>query len=802
MIGGKLTELDKKLQTPFSFPPPECFEPGEQHADQGSALMSAQPQDSAIAVLQEVPGILKSLPNWVSWKLVSGSKVPFVCGTRQHASSTDPTTWTTFEKAAENAVISNTEGIGFVIDGEAIKQQLVGFDLDGCRNPETGELAPWAEELLDRIPSYTEYTPSGYGLRIWVRGKLPGSDRVFNLDPKVGFGDKVKVEVFDHARYFTVTGKTYYSDADTIDEFDLKDVYLICQQLRDKFPASPKARTETEATRSSVQFKLSGTTLTTKLELMMHGTVTSRTPFVIEDGHGNSAESNSQSEMDLSLATQLAIKHGDNPDLIDDDFRKSSLYREKWERKDYSENTINRAIRTAAKMQSESDQKAITNTVESDSVTGFEHELSTEEYESQLEQEWPVIPLKPQPGPEWTDAIYYGLAGDIVRKASQFNEAHPAGMLLDLLVSLGSMFGRSCYFNINSTRHYSNEFMARVGDSSYSRKGGGRDEIDRLLKQVDKEWFNNRTISGFGSSEAIIAQVKDTTVQQRFDKKSNGFIDTVVPGVNDKRLCIREGELASVFLLAGKAESRADVVLRDGWDSKPLKNVVKGKNQDGISNSAGCQEPHISISGDTTRSELVAKMPDGADDNGFGNRFLYTYVYRVQLCPLGGPEIDWANEISKLYDVIHFAQQQGCVGLTSSAKNTWMRMYLQIENNHLPGLAGKMTSRAAAHIRRLALIYAMLDQASSVDVKHLRAAQALWDYAEDSAQFIFNGTTKGQIKLLQWLEKQQQPVTLSNVREDFYQKHLKAERVKSIVADLVQLKRIQQTGDTYQIVKR
>jgi hypothetical protein len=427
--------------------------------------------------------------------------------------------------------------------------------------------------------------------------------------------------------------------------------------------------------------------------------------------------------------------------------------------------------------------------------------LSSEEYELELIKEYPVFPLKPQPGPEWSNDVLYGLAGDIVRKASQHNEAHPAGMLVDLLVSLGNMFGRTCYFNINATRHYSNEFMARVGDSSLSRKGGGRDEIDRLLKMVDGDWFRNRTVSGFGSAEAVIAQVKDEAISKRFDKRKKEFVDTVVPGVDDKRLFIREGELASVFLLASKSESRADVVIRDGWDGKPLRNLVKGQNADGINNSAFCEEPHISISGDTTRAELMMKMPDGADENGFGNRFLYTYVYRVQLCPLGGPEIDWTQEVIALCRVISFAQKQGCVGLTASAKTTWNRMYVDIENNHLPGLAGKMTARAAAHIRRLALILAMLDLSSSIDVKHLRAAERVWEYCKDSAQFIFSGTTKAQIKLLQWFRKQEQPVTLSQIRDDCYQRHEKADVIKERVAELVRLKHLKQIDDTYQIAE-
>jgi DNA replicative helicase MCM subunit Mcm2 (Cdc46/Mcm family) len=128
-------------------------------------------------------------------------------------------------------------------------------------------------------------------------------------------------------------------------------------------------------------------------------------------------------------------------------------------------------------------------------------------------------------------------------------------------------------------------------------------------------------------------------------------------------------------------------------------------------------------------------------------------------------------------------------------------MYTQIENSHLPGLAGKMTSRAAAHIRRLAMIYAMLDLSPAVDVKHLRTAQSLWNYCEDSAQYIFNGTTKDQVKLVSWMRKQTEPITLPAIREGFYQRHKKAEHVKQVVKDLIRVGLVKQSGEAYSLVK-
>jgi hypothetical protein len=310
----------------------------------------------------------------------------------------------------------------------------------------------------------------------------------------------------------------------------------------------------------------------------------------------------------------------------------------------------------------------------------------------------------------------YGPAGDLVRKASQHCESHPAGMLVDFLVSFGSIVGRGPYFNIGSTKHYTNEFMARVGDSSRSRKGTGRDAIDEVLKLVDPEWYSNSIESGFGSGEAIINRVRDSVVESKLNHKTGRFENTTIPGVVDKRLCIREGELASIFVLAGKADSRADIVIRDGWDGKTLRNVVKGKSKDGFSNSAKCEQPHLSISGDTTIHELRMKMPDGADENGFGNRFLYVYVYRVKHCPQGGPELDWSGEIVKFHEIVKFARSARLVSMAPSARNWWNQQYTKLEDGP-EGLAGKMTARAAAHIRRIAMLYALIDR---TDVLPLR----------------------------------------------------------------------------------
>jgi hypothetical protein len=54
-----------------------------------------------------------------------------------------------------------------------------------------------------------------------------------------------------------------------------------------------------------------------------------------------------------------------------------------------------------------------------------------------------------------------------------------------------------------------------------------------------------------------------------------------------------------------------------------------------------------------------------------------------------------------------------------------------------PGLAGALLGRAEAHVRRLAMIYALMDCSNVVRAEHLLAALALWEYCERSVRYVF-----------------------------------------------------------------
>ncbi len=72
------------------------------------------------------------------------------------------------------------DGIGFVF---STNDPYVGVDLDNCRNPKTGEIAPRALRIVQLLNSFTEISPSGCGLHVFVKGKLPkGGNRKDGLE--------------------------------------------------------------------------------------------------------------------------------------------------------------------------------------------------------------------------------------------------------------------------------------------------------------------------------------------------------------------------------------------------------------------------------------------------------------------------------------------------------------------------------------------------------------------------------------------------------------------------------------------
>lgn len=142
---------------------------------------------------------MQALTRWIVWKLEDrGGKKPTktpYCIRGGYAKVNDPSTWATFSEAVK-AVKDGYSGIGFVFTGTP----YVGIDVDGCIDPATKAITPEASEIVEKLDSYTELSPSETGFHVITKGKLPEGRR--RKGPYEMYGD-------GSARYFTMTGDIY-----------------------------------------------------------------------------------------------------------------------------------------------------------------------------------------------------------------------------------------------------------------------------------------------------------------------------------------------------------------------------------------------------------------------------------------------------------------------------------------------------------------------------------------------------------------------------------------------------------------
>ena len=159
--------------------------------------------------IENIPAWLSVRPQWIVWKVEARgddlAKVPHAVETGTRVDATDLLGWSSFEDAVEayRSSCGFYSGIGFCL---ASCDPFVGIDLDGCRDPESGEIAPWAKKILEGVQeAYVEISPSGEGAHIIVEGTVRAGGR---SKRKVHLNGEVvgEIEMYSRDRFFTITG--------------------------------------------------------------------------------------------------------------------------------------------------------------------------------------------------------------------------------------------------------------------------------------------------------------------------------------------------------------------------------------------------------------------------------------------------------------------------------------------------------------------------------------------------------------------------------------------------------------------
>lgn len=273
-----------------------------------------------------IPAELAALAQWVCWGAPGKArKCPYNPRTGYPAKAGQPDTWADLATATAAVNAGYYEGVGFEFNGGGI----VGVDFDHCI--QDGKLDAWAAAWVERFNSYTEVSPSGTGLHILCRGKLPGEAV-----------KKPRGEMYDRARYFTITGKPWDGPAKP-----LRDAQEAVTALYEELQAETRKAAErpTEArTAPPGAVSIEDAPLIEKMKRGRNGAEFSRL------WAGDISAYPSHSEADIALCNALAWWTNCDASRVDRLFRQSGLMREKWDRQQsgttYGAITVQNAVNT------------------------------------------------------------------------------------------------------------------------------------------------------------------------------------------------------------------------------------------------------------------------------------------------------------------------------------------------------------------------------------------------------------------------------------------------------------------------
>lgn len=266
---------------------------------------------------------------WETEKNDKRKKMPFAAnGGTTGTNETYQHTWVCYEDAVKAAERSDAAGVGF-----KIPEAYFFLDIDHRELTD-----PLVQTLLSRFDSYTERSVSGGGLHIY------------------GTCDSSKLPTVIDANGKTRLDKQYYMKNPN------NGLELYIGSITNRFAVYTGNIVEDKPLQDCTT-----AVLTTLNKEMLRGNRNQYSGKNSEDrdvfdivcnlrkqknaekftklyDNGDTSGYNSQSEADAALCAMIAFRTGPEPAVIDSVFRKSALYRDKWERDDYRDLTISTGI--------------------------------------------------------------------------------------------------------------------------------------------------------------------------------------------------------------------------------------------------------------------------------------------------------------------------------------------------------------------------------------------------------------------------------------------------------------------------
>ena len=391
--------------------------------------------------------------------------------------------------------------------------------------------------------------------------------------------------------------------------------------------------------------------------------------------------------------------------------------------------------------------------------------------------------IKPFPVP--VEKCFDGLAGDFVRLIEPHTEASPMALLAQFLVYFGNIVGRTAFMQIEGDKHYTNLFCIVIGNTAQGRKGTSFGRVSQVFKGIDEYHEKNCLVGGLASGEGLLYHVRDPMVTTKKNKENGALEEVVVDsGVSDKRLLVSEGEFAQVLRVQGREGNTLSTYIRNLWDKGTAQSMTKNS-------PLKTTDAHVSIIGHITQTELLLTMSEVESANGYANRFIFFCVQRARFLPFGGdiPAANLGRLQDRISNAIAFAREKGLMSFSIEASQLWASAYERLETSRF-GYLAKITQRASPYVLRLSLIFALLDRSNLIEKQHLESALRVWQYAEDSARYIFGERLDNQAaeKILSALkENQDKGLTRTEIR-DLFDRHIGNQKLNAALSVLLENK--------------
>lgn len=268
---------------------------------------------------QDIPYELQKLRQWVLWsreeRIDKKTKEPKITKVPKqvdgnNASPTYQRTWSSFSAVKHVMAEYGFDGIGFVFTKE---DEFIGVDLDDCVDKK-GNISEFAKKVIEQLDSYTEFSPSGEGIHIIIKGSLPASFK------KGMRNDELGIEIYSEGRYFTFTGNRENENdiEERTDELaELAEELFSFDEIQDEadFEIDKEADFD-ENSLSAIWEKMFQSKNGDEIRRMFDG------ELIVNNDH---------SSTDLAFCNHLAFWTDKNASLMDHMFRQSGLMRDKWD---------------------------------------------------------------------------------------------------------------------------------------------------------------------------------------------------------------------------------------------------------------------------------------------------------------------------------------------------------------------------------------------------------------------------------------------------------------------------------------